>query len=63
MLDDKDKVWAAVRYQHIEYAKKFIAKTFQQFVDENKAGKFAKEKNVSQDHIREIISPRICAAY
>lgn len=47
MLDDKDKVWAAARYQHIEYAKKFIAKTFQQFVDENKAGKFAKEKNVS----------------
>jgi len=48
VLDDKDKVWAAARYQHIEYAKKFIAKTFQQFVDENKAGKFAKEKNVRQ---------------
>jgi hypothetical protein len=49
VLDDKDKVWAAARYQHIEYAKKFIAKTFQQFVDENKAGKFAKEKNVKKD--------------
>jgi hypothetical protein len=54
VLDDKDKVWVAARYQHIEYAKKFIAKTFQQFLDENKAGRFAKEKNVRNNKYKAI---------